>query len=313
MAIQYNWKSVKLIEWHRKNNNKIARANEENIQLINYNTNLHAWTWINSNSKWLAQKFQSSVHYHKTGRWRKRACTWLNSLEWLVIIQEWMKDIPIKPNTAQYFAWVHFSNVYYFSFPFLFFSFEIDCEEAVFVCCELNSWNVNQIVSLMRIHIQTFSANVYTTHSARTHLPTRMCTCSCIVPSMWHLYALVYVYYIFWHILKRRREKKHHQCIDTNKRLCVDQGMNAVIGPPKFLTDLYLPIFIVLKVVCPQKKWNPFFPLKFEWNTNRLLIESQVILHLWIFKWFSFTSACTRERKKRRDEIITIDSFRAFH
>lgn len=113
--------------------------------------------------------------WHKKGRWRKRACTWLNSLEWLVIIQEWMKDIPIKPNTAQYFAWVHFSNVYYFSFPFLFFSFEIDCEEAVFVCCELNSWNVNQIVSLMRIHIQTFSANVYTTHSARTHLPTRMC------------------------------------------------------------------------------------------------------------------------------------------
>lgn len=35
--------------------------------------------------------------------------------------------------------------------------------------------------------------------------------------------------------------------------------MNAVIGPPKFLTDLYLPIFIVLKVVCPQKKVKSFF------------------------------------------------------
>lgn len=129
-------------------------------------------------------------------------------------------------------------------------------------------------MSLMRIHIQTLvqmCKQYIVCAYSYTHINTHTYTYT-----LAHGYANVLMYWAFnvafirpcvcttyFDIFRKGEEReKQYQCIDTNKRLCVNRGMNAVIGLPKILTDFYLLIFIVSKAVSSRKKVKSVFFLR---------------------------------------------------
>lgn len=200
--------------------------------------------------------------------------------------------------------------VYYFCFPFLFYSFKSECETVV-VCCALNSWNVNQIVSLMWIHIQTL-AQMYTQHSVcvilirthkysythrRAHLHTLKCVRAHVLCLQCGIHTLVYVYYIFWHILKRRRKKTTPMYWHQQTFMCWPRYERRN-RPTEVFNRFIFANFQRFKGCVSAKKVKSFFSeiwMKHKPFANWEPSDSTFVIFLMVLAY-----KCSYEKKKKR-------------